>query len=92
MIETLGDAWTARWEIEVRCAWGNKLGNKSIRECTYSRKLDVETLTWTRGKDCPLDALADRMKCPVCNSRRVRLVFRGPEGWTEMRATSGARF
>mgnify|MGYP004526071101 CR=1 FL=1 len=92
MIETLGDALRHEWEIEVRCAFGNRDGNKSIRECVYGAKLDVATLVWTRGRDCPLDALADRMKCPQCSSRRVRLVFRGPEGRMEMRASSGARF
>lgn len=90
MIETLGDALRARWEIEVRCAWGNKLGNKSIRECHHRSKLDVGTLCWTRGMNMPLDALAERMKCPMCGSRSVRLVFRGPEDRTEMRASAGA--
>lgn len=38
----------------------------------------------------PLDMLTDRMKCPVCGSRWVRLVFRGPDDRIEMRATPDA--
>lgn len=91
MIETLGDALRERWDIEVRCAFGNRDGLKSIRECHHSAKLDVATLCWTRGRDMPLDLLAERLKCPMCASRRVRLVLRGPEGRMEMRASGDAR-
>ncbi|KTR06912.1 hypothetical protein NS365_05625 [Aureimonas ureilytica] len=90
MVETLGEALRASWTVEVRCAFGNRDGLKSIRECHHKYQLDLATLVWTRGADCPLDALADRLKCPMCHSRRVRLVFTAPGSTTTVRASSGA--
>ena len=78
MVETLGEAWDQGWKIEARCAWGKRDAMKSIRECKASVSLNLETLVWTRGRDFPLDSLADRMKCPRCGSRRVRLLFHPP--------------
>jgi hypothetical protein len=80
MVETIGEAHAQCWKIEVRCAWGKRDAMKSIRECTRSQSLDLETLIWTRGRDFPLDSLSTRMKCPTCGSRRVRLLFHSPSG------------
>lgn len=78
MISTLGDAWSAGWRIRVRCAGGKRDGMKSVRECVHGGELDLSTLLWTRGRDMPLTALADRLKCPRCGSRTVRVVFEPP--------------
>ena len=77
-IGTLGDAWTHSARITMYCAWGKREGLKSIRECQYSKELDMETLICTRGKSFPMDLLSQRLKCPRCGSRRVRLFFSFP--------------
>jgi hypothetical protein len=48
---------------------------KSIKEGVYRAELDVETPEWTRGRSFPLSRLETRLRCPVCGSRDVRLVF-----------------
>jgi hypothetical protein len=77
-IETLGDAYSAVWRLQVRCAWGKRKGMKRIRECVYGAELDLPTLIWTRGRDFPLARLESRLKCRRCGSRRVRLAFTIP--------------
>src|SRR3954452_13375469 len=34
------------------------------------------TLVWTRGAAFPISQLDSRLKCPLCGSRRVALIFR----------------
>ena len=79
MVSTLGEAWSAGWQIRVRCAGGRRDGMKSVRECVHGAKLDLSTLLWTRGRDMPLTALAERLKCPRCGSRQVRVIFEPPK-------------
>ena len=50
----------------------------AIRECTFNAHLDLPTLLWTRGREFPLLALGDRLKCPACGSRRVSVMFVPP--------------
>jgi hypothetical protein len=83
MVETLGDAYDHGWRVRVRCAWGKRDGMKSTRECTFSAYLDLPTLIWTRGRDFPLAILGDRLKCPICGSRRVSVMFIPPTGSTQ---------
>jgi hypothetical protein len=33
-IETLGEAHSLGWKVTTRCAWGNREGMETIRECT----------------------------------------------------------
>jgi hypothetical protein len=75
MAETIGEAMDAGWEISARCAWGGREGLKSVRECSWKHKLDVVTLVATRGRDFPLAMLSQRMRCPVCGSRRVAIAY-----------------
>ena len=77
-IETLGDAYTHSVRIKMRCAWGKRDAMKSVRECLFSTELDVQTLVCTRGRDMPITFLQERMRCPQCGSRRVRLLFDVP--------------
>lgn len=77
-VETLGEPFSAGWRIRVRCAWGPRDGVKRVRECVYGGELDLQTLIWTRGRDCPLTMLESRLKYPRCGSRRVRLAFSAP--------------
>lgn len=41
--------------------------------------LDLPTLVWTRGAAFPVCSLESRMKCPLCGSRRVALIFGLPK-------------
>jgi hypothetical protein len=49
MVETIGEAWQLGWRVTARCAWGKRDGLKTIRECRYSKELDMHTLVWTRA-------------------------------------------
>jgi hypothetical protein len=62
---------------------------RSIRECVYSQELDLETLVWTRGASFPLSDLAARLKCPMCGSRQVRLMYTVPPIPNAVRAAKG---
>jgi hypothetical protein len=77
-IETLGEALSYGWRVTARCAHGKRDGMKSIKECVYRAELDMETLVWTRGRSFPLSRL-ERLRCPMCGSRDVRLIFTVPE-------------
>lgn len=74
-LETLGDAWTYSVRIELRCAAGRGDGMKRRRECAFSHQLDVLTLLCTRGPNFPISRLSERMMCPMCHSRRVRVLI-----------------
>jgi len=74
-IETLWDAYVHSVTIRLECAAGRVEGLKTVRECHFKTDLDVKTLVCTRGRDMPITMLQDRMRCPLCKARRVRLVF-----------------
>ncbi|MBX4868158.1 hypothetical protein HJA85_14480 [Rhizobium bangladeshense] len=46
-----------------------------MRECLWRHRLDLVTLVATRGRDFPLAMLSQRMRCPVCGSRRVAIAY-----------------
>lgn len=77
-IETLGDAFTYGATAWMACAFGPREGLKSIRQCNYRKDLDMETLVCTRGRGFPMAQLAERLRCPRCGSRRVRVVWQFP--------------
>lgn len=79
-IETLGDAWTHSARVWIACAYGPyvKSGLKRGRECVYQKTLDLETLVCTRGRDFPMARLADRLRCPRCGSREIRVIWEFP--------------
>jgi DNA-directed RNA polymerase subunit RPC12/RpoP len=77
-VSTLGEAMNAGWRITMRCAWGNRDGLKSRRECVYIQDLDMATLVATRGRDFPLASLDTRLRCPRCGSRRILVMFHVP--------------
>jgi hypothetical protein len=88
-VETLGEAKSYGWRVTARCDWGKRReGLKSKRECVYSQELDLDTLVWTRGAAFPLSDLRDRLKCPMCGSRAVRLIFSVPGQPSAARATN----
>ncbi|MEY9582728.1 hypothetical protein [Sinorhizobium fredii] len=78
MVETIGEAFSLGWQLRARCAYGNRDGMKSVRECTWNYDLDMLTLVATRGRDFPLSMVASRLRCPRCGSRRVTVVFMPP--------------
>lgn len=85
-IETLGEAWSARWRVKARCAHGKRDAMKSIRECFREYELDMETLVWTRGAAMPLSDLSGRLRCPACRSLKVSVAFVPPPVSDEGRA------
>ena len=90
-IETLSEALSYGWRVTARCAHGKRDGMKSIKE-VYRAELDMETLVWTRGRSFPLSRLETRLRCPMCGSRDVRLIFTVPrETQTAHGAKSGPK-
>jgi hypothetical protein len=78
-IETLGDAFTHSVKVWMACAWGPQTkGYQRGRECQYRKDLDLETLICTRGRDFPMVRLGERVRCPRCGSREVRVVWNFP--------------
>lgn len=67
-IQTLGEAFAAHWKVSVTC------DGCDIR----SERIDMRALLWTRGRAFPLDSLKDRLRCPRCGSRTVRVAFDVP--------------
>jgi hypothetical protein len=76
-VETLGEAYSCGWRVTARAA-GKQDGMNRHRECVYRAELDMETLVWTRGRAFPLSRLETRLRCPICGSRDVTLIFSVP--------------
>jgi hypothetical protein len=47
--------------------------------CLGRAELDLHTLVWTRGAAFPIMSPENRLKCPLCGSRRVSTVFDPPK-------------
>jgi hypothetical protein len=47
----------------------------------------MDTLVWTRGKAFPLSRLESRLRCPMCGSRDVVLLFTVPSERQTYRAS-----
>jgi transcription elongation factor Elf1 len=72
MVETLLDVLHAGARLYVRClAKGGK--------CDQHFEMDVKTLIWTRGRRFLVSALSQRLRCPHCGSRKVRVVVSLPK-------------
>jgi hypothetical protein len=87
MVATIGEAYSIGWKIRVHCAWGKRLGMKSIRECVAGATVDLETLVWTRGKDFPIARLEAGCGASTaghggwsCTSRRRMTLTQRPRG------------
>jgi hypothetical protein len=87
-VETLGEAFSYGWRVTARCAAGKQDGMHRHRECMYRGELNMETLVWTRGRAFPLSRLETRLRCPMCGSRDVILMFSVP---TNAQAAKAAR-
>jgi hypothetical protein len=59
-------------------ASGRREAMKSVRGCLGKAELDLHTLTWTRGGGFPITSLEARLKCPMCGSRKVSVIFDVP--------------
>lgn len=77
MIETLGEAFTHSVGMTMYCAFGpyTKSHYQRGRECNFSMQLCTATLVATRGRDFPLARVAERLRCPRCGSRQIRVAF-----------------
>jgi hypothetical protein len=72
--------------IEIECAAGKQDGMHRHKECVYRTELDVEMLVWTRGRSFPLSRVESRLRCPMCGSREVTLLFTVPSERMRARA------
>jgi hypothetical protein len=68
--------------VTARCIWSaptrkSKEGRGQI-QCDTTTELDMKTLVWTRGDLFPLDQLENRLKCPNCGSRHIKIIFSVP--------------
>ena len=79
-IETLGDAYTYGARLWMACAYGpyTKSHYQRGRECQFRADLDLLTLLCTRGRAFPMARLAERLRCPRCGSRVVRVAWTFP--------------
>jgi len=75
---TLGDAFDAGWRVRTKCLGLLYVEDKLFGGCGEKCDLSMETLVWTRGRALPLSKLPERLKCPRCGSRRVRLLYDVP--------------
>src|SRR3954470_7509690 len=78
-VETLGEAYMLGWRIHARCAWGRREAMKSVRGCLGKAELNLHTLVWTRGAAFRITSVENRLKRPLCGSRRVSIIFDLPK-------------
>ncbi|MCZ7500708.1 hypothetical protein [Agrobacterium sp. ST15.13.015] len=75
MVETIGEAFNADWQLFARCVDGRvDLGHAALK-CEWRYDLDMMTLVATRGRDFPLASIAGRLRCPRCGNRRISVTF-----------------
>jgi hypothetical protein len=78
LVETLKDALSAGWRVRARCIGGKVENERSVAKCNYRAEFCLEALVWTRGRNMPVAALADRMMYPRCGNRRISIIFEPP--------------
>jgi hypothetical protein len=71
-------AYSYGWRVTARCAAGKHDGMHRHKECVCRAEFDLETLVWTRRRAFPLSRLETRLRCPMCGSRDVVLLFTVP--------------
>ena len=64
---------------------GPKRGHEERARCLGKAELDLHTLIWTRGSAFPITSLEARLKCPMCGSRKVSVIFDVPSEPAAMR-------
>lgn len=80
-VETIGEAYSLGWRVIARCAGSGRTdgpSSKSSRRCIYRKGLDMETLVWTRSRAFPLSRLESHLRCPLCGSREIVVLFEPP--------------
>jgi len=78
VIETLGEAYSAKWGVRIKCRRGDHRGIVKIDPCHFQTSLSMETLVATRGRAFPLARLASRLRCPNCGDEGVHVLFDVP--------------
>ncbi|TBG52612.1 hypothetical protein ELG74_36575 (plasmid) [Rhizobium leguminosarum] len=86
-IETIGEAWNAGWKFSATCRHGTMDTGMSSRKCDWKYDLDTMTLLATRGRDFPIMRLSERLRCPRCGSRDIRVLFVLPGSTNRKSAT-----
>jgi hypothetical protein len=80
-VESLGEAYSLGWRIDMRCLDDGMRGLNHKRECGFRATLDMQTLVCTRGRAFPIARIAERLRCPRCGCRRIGVMFRPPSGY-----------
>ena len=91
-VETIGQAFSYDWRVTGRCAAGKQDGMSRHKECVYRAEFDMETLVWTRGKSFPLSRLESRLRCLMCGSRDIVLLFSLPTERPFQRGSASSRY
>ncbi len=86
-VESLGQAYSLGWRIDMRCLDDGMRGLKHKRECGFRATLDMQTLVATRGLDFPLARIAERLRCPRCGCRRIAVMFGPPVNYAVNRTS-----
>jgi hypothetical protein len=81
----IGEAHKLGWCIHPRYAWGRRGAMKTVRGCLGKAEIDLHTLDWTRGAAFPVTSPENRLKYPLCGSRRVSIIFDLPREPNTMR-------
>lgn len=65
-ISTIGEAINAGWRVFASC------------DCGSVCEMERQTLLWRSGRGMPLALLKDRLRCPVCGERNVKVTWTLP--------------
>jgi hypothetical protein len=68
-ISTLGEAANARWRVYAQCGDAN---------CRVHEEIPLRALLWSKGRAMPMSLLPERLRCPVCGCREVRVTWMLP--------------
>jgi Zn finger protein HypA/HybF involved in hydrogenase expression len=75
-VQTIGEAYQAEWRIHVRCAWCRREGMKKRARLSRKGRAGPAHADLDEGQRLP-DQEA-RLKCPMCGSRKVSVIFDVP--------------
>ena len=64
---------------------GQARGHEKRSSVLGKAELDLHTLIWTRGSAFPITSLEARLKCPMCGSRKIAVMFDVPSEPAAMR-------
>ena len=76
-VQTIGEAYQAGWRIHVRCAWGRREAKERARLSRKGRAGPAHA-DLDKRRRLPAHQLEAWLKCPMCGSRKVSVIFDVP--------------